>query len=191
MRPFPIYAIVLLLCSLAVAQVKITTTSLPDGTVKTLYSATINTTGGETPFEWSSVSLPSGLTLKPSSNTRSATLTGTPTKASTHKFDLSVKGHAGHISTVDYTLTIEQGASHSADLTWKAGAKNITGYNVYRSTSSGGPYSQINPSLLSANSYTDSDVADGTTYFYVATEVNKQGEESGYSAQTEAQIPQN
>ncbi len=93
------------------------------------------------------------------------------------------------MSTVDYTLTIQGGTAHSAALTWKAGAKNITGYNLYRSTTSGGPYSQLNSSLLSSNTYTDSDVADGTTYYYVATEVDNKGDESGYSAQAVAVIP--
>jgi len=192
MKAFPKFAlaIVVLTGSLAVAQVKIITTSLPDGTVKTPYSATIQTTGGETPFEWSTEGLPGGLTLKPSQDTRSATLTGTPTKPSTHQFDVTVEGHGGHTATEQYTLTIKQGGTpHSADLTWKAGAKNITGYNIYRSTTSGGPYSQLNSSLLSTNSYTDSDVADDTTYYYVATEVNNQGDESGYSDQAVAVIP--
>jgi Putative Ig domain len=189
MKTFPQFALILLLGSLAVAQVKITTTSLPEGTVKTPYSAVIDTRGGQTPFKWSSVGLPAGLKLKPSGDTRSATLTGTPTKPSTHQFDVSVEGHAGHMSTVDYTLTILGGTSHSAALTWKAGTKNIAGYNLYRSTTSGGSYSQINSSLLSANSYTDSNVADGTTYYYVATEVDNKGDESGYSDEAVAVIP--
>ncbi len=157
--------------------------------MKAPYSAAIDTLGGETPLKWSSVGLPAGLTLTPSGDTRRATLKGTPTKASTHQFDVSVEGHGGHMSTVDYTLTIQQGTPHSADLTWKAGAKSIAGYNLYRGTTSGGPYSQINSSLLSTNSYTDSDVADGTTYYYVATEVNNKGDESGYSDQAVAVIP--
>jgi len=189
MKTFPQIALILLLGSLAVAQVKITTTSLPDGTVKTPYSAAIDTKGGDTPFKWSSVGLPAGLKLTPSRDTRSASLTGTPTKPSSHQFDVSVEGHGGHMSTMDYTLTIQQGTPHSADLTWKAGAKGIAGYNLYRGTTSGGPYSQINSSLLSTNSYTDSDVADGTTYYYVATEVNNKGDESGYSDQATAVIP--
>lgn len=191
MKTFPQFAlaIILLISSLAAAQVKITTTSVPNGTVQTPYSVAIDTKGGNTPFNWSSVGLPTGLTLKPSKDTRSATLTGTPTKTATYQFDLSVQGHGGHMSTVDYTLTIQGGTAHSAALTWKAGAKNITGYNLYRSTTSGGPYSQLNSSLLSSNSYTDSDVADGTTYYYVATEVDNKGDESGYSAQAVAVIP--
>jgi hypothetical protein len=189
MKAFSQFALILLLGSLAVAQVKITTPSLPDGTAKTPYSVTIDTQGGKTPFKWSSVGLPSGLKLKPSKDTRSATLTGLPTKPATHQFDISVEGHFSHRSTVDYTLTILPGTPHSAGLTWKPAAKNIVGYNLYRSTKSGGPYSQINSSLLPTNSYTDSDVDSQTTYYYVATEVDSKGEESGYSDQAVAVIP--
>jgi len=196
MKSFPKFAFVLLFCSLAfgstrLGEVRITTASpLPGGTVGSAYSVTIQTAGGEVPFVWSSEGLPSGLTLTPSSDTRSATLAGTPTQPSTLSFDISVRGHGGHVSAVDYALTIDgQGGSHSASLTWNAGASNIIGYNVYRGTTSGGPYSQINSSLLSATNYSDSTVDNGMTYYYVATEVNNEGEESGYSNQTTAVIP--
>jgi len=189
MKTFSLIAMALLCGSLAFAQVKITTTSIPEGTVDQPYSVTIETKGGELPFVWSSEDLPAGLTLTPTDDTRTATLTGKPTAASTHRFDISVKGHGGHVSTVAYTLTIDKGTGHFADLAWKAGAKNIAGYNLYRSTTSGGPYSQINTSLLSANQYTDSNVENGTTYYYVATEVNRKGQESAYSKQAKAVIP--
>jgi Abnormal spindle-like microcephaly-assoc'd, ASPM-SPD-2-Hydin len=79
--------------------------------------------------------------------------------------------------------------SHSATLSWQAGASSITGYNVYRGTTNGGPYSQINSALVGTTSYTDSTVVGGDTYYYVTTEINNQGQESGYSNVAEAQIP--
>jgi len=79
--------------------------------------------------------------------------------------------------------------SHSATLSWQAGASGISGYNVYRGVANGGPYSQINSGLVSATSYTDSTVQAASTYYYVTTEVNSQGQESGYSNVAEAQIP--
>jgi hypothetical protein len=79
--------------------------------------------------------------------------------------------------------------SHSASLSWQAGASGITGYNVYRGTVNGGPYSQVNSAIVSSTSYTDSTVVGGSTYYYVTTEVNNQGQESGYSNVAEAQIP--
>jgi fibronectin type 3 domain-containing protein len=64
----------------------------------------------------------------------------------------------------------------------------VTGYDVYRSTVSGGPYTEIT-SAVSATEYTDDSVQAGTDYFYVVTSVSSNGTQSGYSSQIEAQIP--
>lgn len=77
---------------------------------------------------------------------------------------------------------------HSVDLTWNV-SSGATGYNIYRSTVSGGPYTMINASLDATNAYTDSTVVSGQTYYYVATDVNSQSQESGYSNQVQAVIP--
>ncbi len=74
------------------------------------------------------------------------------------------------------------------DLTWDA-SSGAVGYNVYRGTVSGGPYTMINTALDSTTAYTDSTVASGQTYYYVATAVNGESEESGYSNQATAVIP--
>jgi len=79
--------------------------------------------------------------------------------------------------------------SHSVDLSWESGGGQPVGYNVYRGTVSGGPYTMINTSLDSSTNYTDSTVVSGTTYYYVTTEVNAQGQESGYSNVAKAVIP--
>lgn len=190
MKTFPVIALLLLSCSLAFGQVKIVTSSpLPNGTVQTPYSVTIQTAGGTVPFAWSSQTLPSGLALTPSADTRSVTLTGTPTKAATRNFDITVEGHGGHVSTVAYSLTIQTQGSHVVDLTWNAGASGVVGYNLYRGTTHGGPYSQINTSMLPTNTFNDSSVENGNTYYYVATEINSEGQESSYSDETEAVVP--
>jgi hypothetical protein len=80
---------------------------------------------------------------------------------------------------------------HYVSLSWEPGQSEIAGYNIYRGGTHGGPYSQINPSLLGSTSYTDYNVTDGATYYYVATEVDDQGQESGYSNEAQAQIPAN
>ncbi|MGA2357117.1 MAG: hypothetical protein ABSG02_21695, partial [Terriglobales bacterium] len=77
---------------------------------------------------------------------------------------------------------------HTVDLSWTASADAV-GYNIYRGTTSGGPYTMINSSLDSNTAYTDSTVVSGTTYYYVATAVNSGSEESGYSNQATAVIP--
>ena len=68
------------------------------------------------------------------------------------------------------------------DLAWNAnGEPDIAGYRVYRSSTSGGGYNQINPGLVASPAYADTTVVNGTTYFYVVTAENTVGEESGYS----------
>jgi endonuclease I/fibronectin type 3 domain-containing protein len=68
-------------------------------------------------------------------------------------------------------------------LTWSAVA-GATGYNVKRSTTSGGPYSTLASGVASA-SYTDTTAVNGTTYHYVVSAVNACGE-SGNSSQVSA-----
>jgi fibronectin type 3 domain-containing protein len=79
---------------------------------------------------------------------------------------------------------------HSVNLSWTASTSpNISGYNIYRGTKSGGPYSKINAVLNASTVYTDTTVADGQTYYYVTTAVNSSNEESAYSNQATAVIP--
>lgn len=78
---------------------------------------------------------------------------------------------------------------HDAYLTWSPGSPDAVGYNVYRSSVHGGPYQRINNVLDSSTNYTDYNVVGGQIYYYVATEVNGQGQESGYSKEVKARIP--
>jgi hypothetical protein len=80
-------------------------------------------------------------------------------------------------------------ASHSVSLSWDPGDGSAVGYNIYRSTAKAGPFQEINTALDSSTNYTDYTVASGTTYYYVTTEVNGQGEESSYSNEVQAVIP--
>jgi hypothetical protein len=79
--------------------------------------------------------------------------------------------------------------SHSVTLEWNASRSRVIGYNVYRSGTSGGPYTQINSAPESATSYTDSTVVAGSTYFYVTTAVGANGIGSVNSNQVKAVIP--
>jgi fibronectin type 3 domain-containing protein len=67
-------------------------------------------------------------------------------------------------------------------LTWSASI-GATSYNVKRSGTSGGPYTQIAASI--STSYTDTALTNGTTYFYVVSAINLVGE-SANSAQVVA-----
>jgi hypothetical protein len=75
----------------------------------------------------------------------------------------------------------------TASLTWSAViASDLAGYNVYRSTTTGGPYSKINTALVTSPSYADSGLTNDTTYFYVVRSVDTSTNESGNSNQTSA-----
>ena len=77
---------------------------------------------------------------------------------------------------------------YSVNLSWNASSSPVTGYNVYRGTTSG-VYSKINSSLDPTTAYTDTSVAGGMTYYYAATAVNSSGQESGYSSPIQVSIP--
>jgi fibronectin type 3 domain-containing protein len=62
------------------------------------------------------------------------------------------------------------------------------GYNVYRGTTAGGPYSEIN-AFDPNTAYVDGSVQAGSTYYYVVTAVGSTGVESAYSNQVTAVIP--
>ena len=59
-------------------------------------------------------------------------------------------------------------------LSWSA-ASGATSYNVKRSTTNGGPYSNV-ATNVTATSFTNTGLTNGTTYYYVVTAVNANGE---------------
>jgi hypothetical protein len=78
---------------------------------------------------------------------------------------------------------------YSVSLSWDPSTSPVVGYNVYRGTTSGGPYTKINSSVDASTVYTDNFVQDGQTYYYVTTAVAGDGSESSYSNQSQAVIP--
>ena len=82
------------------------------------------------------------------------------------------------------------GVQHSVSLSWgPSTSADVIGYNIYRGTQSGGPYSQVNSSPDSNTTATDDHVSAGQTYYYVVTTVNSAGLESSYSNQASAMVP--
>jgi Abnormal spindle-like microcephaly-assoc'd, ASPM-SPD-2-Hydin len=79
--------------------------------------------------------------------------------------------------------------SHTVALNWSPSSSLFAGFNIYRGSVSGGPYSKMNSALVSTTSYTDSSVVSGQTYYFVTTEVDSTGAESVYSNEAVAAIP--
>jgi hypothetical protein len=119
------------------------------------------------------------------------TVTFTPAATGAASGNVSFTSNASNSPTVEtFTGNGTPPPQHSVSLSWTASSsQNVTGYNVYRGTKSGGPYSKINPVLDASTLYTDTTVADGQTYYYVTTAVNSSNEESTYSNQSTAIIP--
>jgi hypothetical protein len=87
------------------------------------------------------------------------------------------------------TQTNSQAVLHSVALNWTPSTSVVAGYHVLRSEISGGPYTKLDSNLVTADTYTDSTVQAGLTYFYVVTSVESSGLESPDSVQTAATIP--
>jgi beta-glucanase (GH16 family) len=73
----------------------------------------------------------------------------------------------------------------SAYLNWDASTSGATGYNIKRATTSGGSYALVGSSAT--NSFTDTNVANCTTYYYVVTATNSLGESTNSNEATAAQ----
>jgi hypothetical protein len=78
---------------------------------------------------------------------------------------------------------------HSVSLNWAASSSTgVTGYNVYRATTSGGPYTLVS-SVGLTTSFTDNTVQSGTKYYYVVSAVGGSSTASPYSNQVQAVVP--
>ncbi len=85
------------------------------------------------------------------------------------------------------TGLVATGGNAVVNLDWNDNTDtDLAGYNVHRSTTTGGPYTKLNASLLAASAYSDTTVTNGTTYYYVVTAVDISNNESANSNQASA-----
>ena len=139
--------------------------------------------------EFSVGTFPLPMTLKPGETVQIPLIfTPTATGRETGNVALANTGQDSKLVIKLAGTGIDQ-SSHSVALSWQPGDDHWVGFNIYRSTVDGGPYSKINSSLDSSPNFTDSSVQGGMTYYYCATEVDAQGQESAYSNIAEAEIP--
>jgi fibronectin type 3 domain-containing protein len=137
-------------------------------------------------FAVSGISLPVTLAAGQSA---SFSVTFTPQSAGVASASLAFASNAGNSPAVEtMTGTGTAATPHTVALSWNA-SNDAVGYNIYRGANSGGPYSMINSSPDGSTTYTDSTVSSGDTYYYVATAVDANANESGYSNETQAVIP--
>jgi hypothetical protein len=170
--------------------------SVTVGASKSL-TATLSATGGTVTVTSAAVSSPEFILRGPSlpltigsGETASFTLTFTPQASGSATSNLFFTTAS---SSSPFTAALAGSGvapvEHSVNLFWDGSSSEVTGYNVYRSGQSGGPYSKMNTTPVAGTTYTDTSVQAGETYYYVTTSVGTDGMESGYSNQGVAVIP--
>jgi fibronectin type 3 domain-containing protein len=89
------------------------------------------------------------------------------------------------LPTVPSGLVAEVQGS-SVVLSWQGAADAnggaVEGYNVYRSTTPGGPYTKVNTALITGTGFTDTSAQTGT-FYYVVRSVDSDGYESASSSE--------
>ena len=181
--------------TLSASPTSLTFPTTTTGTTSASQTVTLTNTGnsavsisqvtGSTNFSVSGITLPISLSAGQSAAfnvffapTTTGTLSGTVTvtsSASNSPTTIKLSGF-GAISTVPSVI-----------LSWTPSASTYTGFDIYRGTTSGGPYTMINSSLVP--SFKDTTVTSGQTYYYVVTEIGTSGNQSPYSNQVTAVIP--
>ena len=77
--------------------------------------------------------------------------------------------------------------SGTVSLTWTANSEpDLAGYNLYRGTATGGPYTKVNTPVITGTAYTDTGLTNGTPYYYVLRAVDTSSNESGNSSEVTA-----
>ena len=126
----------------------------------------------------------------PAGQSINVTVQFTPNASGTAASQVGFLSSAGNSPTVEnVTGTGVAQTAHDVSLSWSPGDSKAVGYNIYRGTAQSGPFQAINSALDASTTYIDSTVASGHTYYYATTEVDAQGQQSGYSNVTQAVIP--
>jgi len=116
------------------AGLTITTTSLPNGTANSAYSATLKSAGGTNPITWSvsQGNLPAGLTLS-----SSGTISGTPSAAGTSNFTVSATDSSTPAQTKTQALSVVINPALSITTTSLPAGTVATAYSENIQTSGG------------------------------------------------------
>jgi fibronectin type 3 domain-containing protein len=121
--------------------------------------------------------------------TVSVTFTPSSTGNATGSITITSDAQNSPITVALQASGVPAGA-HLATLSWNASTSPVNGYFIYRGTSSGGPYTTLNPSSLDpTTTYTDPSVQAGQSYYYLVKAVDSNNAQSAPSNEVSATIP--
>ena len=127
-----------------------------------------------------------GLYTAPSVLPRTESVTVTAAAAA----DRSKSAHAAVLLLNAPSGGSSGGSCHWVELDWiPSVTAGVSGYNIYRSSQPGGPYSIVNGVPVLQNMYNDADVMSGQWYYYIARATDSVGDESANSEEAQAQVP--
>jgi hypothetical protein len=176
------------------APLAITTASPLMATQGMSYGPTpLSASGGIGSYSWTPVTV-DGLTLS-----SGGVLSGTPIATGTFPFTATVSDSGPPSQSVSSAMTLSvipaapapptnvaigSVSPTSVRLIWEfSTSSGVTGYNVYRATTSGGQPTKLGSVTADVFSFTDNTVVGGQTYFYVVTAFNSNNVESVASNQ--------
>jgi hypothetical protein len=138
---------------------------------------------------FSVVGMSNGVNLSPGSSV-AMNVSFTPSAVGPVSGSIAVTDNASN-PTVTIVLSGTGATGHTARVSWnKSTSANVSGYYIYRGTTTGGPYSRLNGSLPDQSTTSiDGTVQSGQTYYYVVTAVAGNGLESAFSNEASAFIP--
>ncbi len=173
--------------SLSFGDVLVSGSEAKDVQITNSGNANVAITGVTVSGSGFSVSGGSNVTLAPNQS-ETVTVNFNPKSKGTLSGALTVSSNAPSVK-IELGGTGIQGGNHSVGLTWTASTSATIGYFIYRRAGMTGSFSRLDSSVDPFTSFTDNNVIDGATYFYVVTAVAAGETESQFSGEVSVTIP--
>jgi hypothetical protein len=174
--------------SVAFGSVTVATTATQNVQLTNTGNAEVDITTVSTSGTGFSVSGGSNTILNPNQSV-TVTVSFNPQTAAQLSGNLLVSSNALALN-VPLSGTGVAAPSHSVSLAWDASpSSDVVSYNLYRSTSSAGPFTKVGSTSSTVLVFTDTTVQGGQTYFYEVTSVDSSSLESAVNGPVQVAVP--